>query len=397
MSALLFHAIIAITDCDFYMGYNSLTSLAGITGKFAGAFTASVVPGLAVIGEDKAYTPGTVIPVTERFTFRSNITDPSLVDVDTQWYAPHYYLGSLQLNDVNGNYCSQEWSQVYLNSLVQCIEIKSFIVIGLGQIGVVYNNQAGTINNCNFFLEPSAFIEPGTTQIKAGFQLYKNDAVLQFSSGIISFGISPFDFIPAFSGYGVVLKPGVEAVSAQYDAFADTFLAANLNPAPNASCTFFNPDCDALFLAFLAQQPGVRFISVAAAEAFFAVPASELMIDTLTYVCLYSPFTSYPYFKAQLLPTCTLSFLSQQATYKAAGVQNLHKTQANAIAAGAAYDLIDPPPPGVNSFFTTLQIPIVGSPPGLNCTGWLVFQQWVKADGSAQIRNNGPVFFANLP
>jgi hypothetical protein len=150
-------------------------------------------------------------------------------------------------------------------------------------------------------------------------------------------------------------------------------------------------------LAFIGEEPGTRFLSVAAAESYFNLPASALLITNETYVCAYPPFSTYPFFVVEVVPTCEPSFLTQQAAYKAAGIQNLHATEALAIAAGAAYDLIDPPPPGVESSFTTQSIPIANSPAGLNCIGWLVFQQWRNANGSGQIRNDGYVFFAELP
>lgn len=198
--------------------------------------------------------------VHETITIRSTLTQPKFIDVDTQWFAPKFYIGAWELVEEFGppasataEYPKPLDGSGFISSFNQQIRFSThYIVRGL-ETGNRFVSQRLDVDNCNFVLVPrppsiSPLLPPGTQPgINRG--LFKGDI-----------SDAEFDFVDRQVAsrakiLGIYIKPGVRLDSVEHE--MSTSLPVFINaPVATTPICLTAPDCDTEFDTFIRANNG---------------------------------------------------------------------------------------------------------------------------------------------
>jgi hypothetical protein len=212
-------------------------------------------------GEPQYYA-GSIVQVQEVLTIFLKITDEALIDRDLLWYDPKLYLGTYQLIDPDGITGHADGDDGYLVSTVQKIKRYSWYTITANPgvpVGKMANNP---IDDCNFYIQPEAYVFPGDELPVPGFRLHPlelNQPVFRMTSTIARAPLNDTSFNARIYGIGLYLRPGVEGIRLDYKAQIINDIYTDYPPIEPQICLVAKPDpCAAEYQAYIGTSPSSR-------------------------------------------------------------------------------------------------------------------------------------------
>jgi len=239
------------------------------------------------------YYHGSSVEVQETMRIITNVTDPTVIDVDLEWFSPKRYLGTWQAIGQSGTPTWEEGTYGFLNSQVQDISFRSRYTIVANPNTLVANGDQIDLNTCNFYLQPDVYLFPNNPIPIPGYRAV--ESFPQFI-GVQTYTAAPLEnkeYNQFITGMGLFLKPGVEGISLNYKIAIINDIYTDY-PAYNApTCQFLPVNCQAQFAAYVASNP--NFFDT---ESQCIASAGSCLASTWT--CPSDPTQTFPYWEGIL-------------------------------------------------------------------------------------------------
>lgn len=263
-----------------------------------------------IIGSDSVLIyPGQVLPVVERVTINTAITDDSLIRQNLSWFRPKHRVGTVQLANISTPELDREYSvegEYYIEYSSQIIERKNYIVVVPptdSSVGAV-----GNITNCNFSLVPGLILDsPAPLPIPSQGALipypYKSTGGafnLQMERDTAILNGTAITYTPLIPGLAIRMFPGAVIQSVKHDVFFDGLVPHYYLPSPAHVCVQSVIDeCAVEYATFIASSPSSRGYYVDLAEctiqleSALPVPGIEKRCIPRTWQCSTDPSVTH--------------------------------------------------------------------------------------------------------
>lgn len=270
--------------------FEVITSISGQTGSIGYIQSFQTPTFQDIFSGAPQYYHGSSIEVQETMRVITNITDPSAIDTDLEWFSPKRYIGSWQAIGVGGIPTWEEGTYGFLNSEVQDISFRSrYTIVANPDTPIVIGDQID-LSTCNFYLRPDVYIFPDNPVPVPGYRPV--DIFPQFI-GTATYTAAPLadtEYNQYLTGIGLFLKPGVEGVSLNYKIAIINDIYTDYPEYEAPTCIFAPVLCQPQFSAFLANTPNVF-----ATETQCIASVGNCIQNTWT--CPSDPEQTFPYWE----------------------------------------------------------------------------------------------------
>jgi hypothetical protein len=263
-------------------------SIQGETGR-TGVLQFNGVPTFADIFDGvPQYYPGSSIEVQETLRIFTNITNPDVIDVDFNWFAPKKYLGSWQILEPFGFFGWDESKFGFLNSTLQDITYRSRYTVVADPSTPIAQGEQLEISACNFFLKPDVYLFPGEINPVTGFNTYDKFPHFTGKTTLSAAPLKDTDYYQFIGGVGLYLNPGVEGVRIEYRIAVINDIYTDYPTAVAPTCEFQSATCQEQFTAYILQGNN-RFTSQATCALNYVA------CYPYTWVCPDDSNVTFPY------------------------------------------------------------------------------------------------------
>lgn len=198
---------------------------------------------------------GASFSVNESVTLRLTLTNPALIDVDLQWFAPKFYLGAWEVAEETGTpsspvteYPKRDGQVGFISSFNQQLSFSTqYLVRGLST-GNRFERGRLDVNNCNLVMIPRPpSVDP---LLPPGFQPGINTGILKGDMSDTEFAVIDRVIPPIAKTLGFFIKPGVTLDAVEHEMSMTRAVFINAMEATTAICRTAS-DCDSEFDRFV--------------------------------------------------------------------------------------------------------------------------------------------------
>jgi hypothetical protein len=238
--------------------------------------------------------PGSTIRCQEILTLSLSVYDESIVDQDLAWYSPKKFLGNYRLlEDILLPTFYPEDSGYIENLTLKIRRYSEYTVTANPSVPIALGEDS-IIDNCNFQLKSDSFFFGGL--LLTGSTLTNNQAVFKSQESLTKVDLEDTLFNRRLKGIGFFLRPGVEALTARYQASVINEVRILSAPFPNPTCSIGVASCSSQFELFIDNPANAAYLSQSVCQSqngvqcllgTFTCPSDE----TQTFNYYYPVFT----------------------------------------------------------------------------------------------------------
>jgi hypothetical protein len=228
------------------------TSISGQTGTI-GLVQIAPPPTFAQIfdGVPQFYA-GSSFVVQESLRIFTEVVDPSVVDVDLNWFENKQYLGSYQVISKDSIPLHRQGDDGYLVSPIQEINRYSTYTIAANPNVPVAKAEQIDLSACNFYLQPDVYLFPNDPIPKPGFKVVDRPPAFIGAMTLQKAPLADTEFFQQIGGIGLFLQPGVEGVRVEYTIAVINDIYTDYEAYPIPTCQFLDQNCQTGFDSFVA-------------------------------------------------------------------------------------------------------------------------------------------------
>lgn len=209
----------------------------------------------------RALPIGSSVQITEEVVIRTRLVDPKLVGVDLRYYAPRYYIGNWETQNIlfgTGSTTPVEYAKSdRLTGNIwsfnqQITRDRIFTVVGRPD-NDRFQTDVSEIDQCNFALKNTIPLPPPFLQLvyDPAFDVSLFKTRTNYSDPPIATSLIATRLDPLF----LYLYPGIELEEVRFFAYSEDLFYADVPAAQPANCTL-GSDCDSEFDAFIRSNNG---------------------------------------------------------------------------------------------------------------------------------------------
>lgn len=226
---------------------------------------------------------GATVTIEETITIRLSLVRPELVDVDLQWFAPKYYLGSWELiQDVPtpqgtvAEYPKPLDGAGFISSFNQQILFSKQYLVRGRRDGAPFPNGTVALDQCNFVLVPRPpSISP---LLPPGFEPGIDEGVFKGDWSNEELGIDDATITSRAESLGIYVKPGVQLDSISHNLRMGSQINLSVPQSISFQC-FLGSGCDTEFDTFVRSINSGEPIDTIPSSGGFGVFSSQGTCD----------------------------------------------------------------------------------------------------------------------